>query len=509
MNYTQKSRWKLALIIGAFLIAGASLFYTNSLVQKVEKEERTKVQLWAEAIQKKARLVKYANYLFNQIGSDEKEKVKLWADAERKIADVNAPIGDLSFLLDVIKNNQTVPVIITDDKGSPILNLNRNLDDTVKTKSNDTAYLNSQIKIMKEQHYPIEISISKDRKNYLYYSDSKLFTELKVVLNDLVESFMKDVQTNASSVPVILTDSTQSNIVEFGNVDTLKMKDTVYRKDLIADMRRSNTPIEIELPDEGKRFIFYEESTLSKELRYYPYFELGIIGLFIMLAYYLFSSARRSEQNRVWVGLAKETAHQLGTPLTSLMAWVDYLKSKNVELTDEMEKDVKRLETITSRFSKIGSAPQLEPFDLVDELEETKEYIRRRSSEKVKFTLNVAPGTDTVAMLNPPLFSWVIENLFRNAIDAMGGVGAITLDVSRQSDAVVVDITDTGKGIPKSKYKTVFEPGYTTKDRGWGLGLSLCKRIIEDYHGGKIFVKGSELNKGTTFRIVLKAMSKA
>jgi len=507
MNYTQKSRWKFVLIIGAFLIAGASLFYTNGLVHKIEKEERNKVQLWAEAIQKKATLVREANYLFNQIGSDEEEKVKLWADAEKKIADVNDPVGDFSFLLDVIKNNHTVPVIMVDDKGKPTSN--RNLFDSLKASANDTAYLNSQVRMMREQHDPIEIDIAKNRKSYLYYSDSKLFTELKVVLDTLVASFMKDVQTNASSVPVILTDSTQTKIMKFGNVDSLKMKDTVYLKAEISDMRQSNPPIEIELPDEGKQFIFYEESSLSKELRYYPYFELGIISLFIMLAYYLFNSARKSEQNRVWVGLAKETAHQLGTPLTSLMAWVDYLKSKNVELTDEMEKDVKRLETITSRFSKIGSAPQLEAFDVVDELNETMDYIRTRSSQKVKFTLNVPGGLDTVALLNPPLFSWVIENLFRNAIDAMGGEGAITMDVSRQTNTIIVDITDTGKGIPKAKYKTVFEPGYTTKSRGWGLGLSLCKRIIDDYHGGKIFVKGSEINKGTTFRIVLKAASKA
>jgi two-component system, sporulation sensor kinase D len=503
MNYTQKSRWKFLLIIGAFLIAGASLFYTNRLVQKLEKEERNKVQLWAEAIQKKARLVKYANNLFNQIGSDERQKVELWANATKKILDVNATQEDFSFLLDVIKNNRTVPVIIVDDKGKP--GSNRNLPDSLKAKANDTAYLSSEVKMMREQHAPIEINISKNKKNHLYYSDSKLFTDLKVVLNDLVESFMKDVQTNSSSVPVILTDSTQTKIMQYGNVDTLRIKDSIYRNALIADMRQSNLPIEIELPDEGKQFIFYEESSLSKQLRYYPYFELGIIGLFIMLGYFLFNSSRKSEQNRVWVGLAKETAHQLGTPLTSLMAWVEYFKSKNIELTDEMEKDVKRLETITSRFSKIGSTPQLEPYDVMDELEETKDYIRTRSSEKVKFTLHVAHDIDTVALLNPPLFSWVIENLFRNAIDAMSGEGAISIEVSRQANTIIIDITDTGKGIAKGKFKTVFEPGYTTKSRGWGLGLSLCKRIIEDYHGGKILVKNSEINKGTTFRIVLKA----
>lgn len=494
------------LIAGAFLIAGVSLLYTNRLVHKLEKEERNKVQLWAEAIQNKARLVKYANYLFNQIGSDERQKVQLWANATKRLTDVNAQGDELNFLLDVIKNNRTVPVILVDEDGKPVSS--RNLFDSVKAINNDTAYLRSQIKLMAEEHAPIEINIYKNKKNYLYYADSKLFTELRVVLNDLVESFMKDVQTNSSSVPVILTDSTQTKIMEYGNVDTLKMKNPAYRQELIEDMRQNNAPIEIELPDEGKQFIFYEASSLSRELRYYPYFELGIISLFIMLAYYLFSSARKSEQNRVWVGMAKETAHQLGTPLTSLMAWVDYLKSKNVEITVEMEKDVKRLETITSRFSKIGSSPQLEPFDIVNELEETMDYIKTRSSQKIKFALNVAPERDTVALLNPPLFSWVIENLFRNAIDAMSGQGAITMDVSRQANTIIVDITDTGKGIPKRKFKTVFEPGYTTKSRGWGLGLSLCKRIIEDYHGGKIFVKNSEINKGTTFRIVLKAPPK-
>jgi hypothetical protein len=314
MNYSQKSRWKLLLIIGAFLIAGASLFYTNNLVQKLEKDERNKVKLWAEAIQKKARLVKYANNLFSQIDTDQSQKVQLWAKAERKIADINAPLGDLSFLLEVIKNNRTVPVILADDKGNTLSALN--LPDSQKAKKRDTAYLNSQIKMMRELHTPIEINIGKNKKEYLYYSDSKLFTELTLVLNDLVRSFIKDVQSNASSVPVILTDSTETKVISSGNVDTLRIKDSVYRNAVIADMRQSNLPIEIELPDEGKQFIFYEESSLSKQLRYYPYFELGIIALFIMLGYFLFNSSRKSEQNRVWVGLAKETAHQLGTPLT-------------------------------------------------------------------------------------------------------------------------------------------------------------------------------------------------
>jgi len=224
----------------------------------------------------------------------------------------------------------------------------------------------------------------------------------------------------------------------------------------------------------------------------------------MVFSYFLFSTARRAEQNRVWIGMAKETAHQLGTPLSSLMAWVDYLKTKDFTNAEEMEKDVKRLEVITSRFSKIGSSPQLEMQDVSTVLEETMDYMRARTSQKVKFSIKVAENADTVAPLNAPLFSWVIENLCRNAIDAMSGEGALNVDITDQMQFLYIDISDTGKGIPKGKFKTIFEPGYTTKERGWGLGLSLCKRIIEEYHDGKIFVKSSEVNKGTTFRIVLK-----
>jgi hypothetical protein len=502
MNYTQKSRWKIFLAFVAFLIVGVSLWYSNMLVTKIQKEERNKLGLWAEAIQRKARLVKNDNILFNQIGADEREKVQLWADATKQLASSSVSNFDLSFIFKVIQNNKTVPVILTDDKNR-IISF-RNLD---STKQNDTNYVRATLAIMRAQHTPIEIAIYKTQKNYLNYEDSKLFTELKTTLNDMIQSFMSEVVTNSVSVPVILLDSSKTNILASGNMDSAKMHNPALRKQVIADMIQDNTPIVVELGDEGKNYIYYEESSLSKELKYFPYIELGIMGLFIFFSYFLFSTARRSEQNRVWIGLAKETAHQLGTPLSSLMAWVEYLKARNVENTEEMEKDVKRLETITSRFSKIGSAPQLEVQDVRAVLEETMDYVRARTTQKVKFNFSVAPKADTVAPINSPLFSWVIENLCRNAIDAMGGQGELTINVTDQMQYLYIDLTDTGKGIPKANFKTVFEPGFTTKARGWGLGLSLCKRIIEDYHGGKIFVKGSELNKGTTFRIVLNKRS--
>jgi len=500
MDYSQKNRWKLILVLFAAIIVGASLWYSNLLVHKMENEERIKIRLWAETIQKKARLVNYANNLFNEIGADERKKVQLWADATKLLASPNVSITDLSFIFELVRNNENIPVILTDNNDRIVSS--RNLPDSAK--QNDSNYMHSQLALMRKQHPPIEIYIYKNQKNYLYYEDSKLFSELKGVLNDLSESFYSEVVKNLASVPVILTDSTQSNVIASGSVDSAIIHNPLRLKTVMANMAQSNAPIVIELGGGGKQYIFYEESTLSKELRYFPFLVFGIMSLFILFSYTLFSTARRVEQNRVWVGLAKETAHQLGTPLSSLMAWVEYLRAKESNIADELEKDVKRLETITNRFSKIGSSPQLEAQDVSAVINESIDYFRVRTSQKVKFHYEVAPETDIVVPINAPLFSWVIENLFRNAIDAMSGEGSLTVEVSGQPEVLVIDISDTGKGIPKSNFKTVFEPGFTTKARGWGLGLSLCKRIIENYHGGKIFVKNSEINKGTTFRITLK-----
>jgi len=324
-------------------------------------------------------------------------------------------------------------------------------------------------------------------------------------MDDLIKSFISEVAVNSASVPVIVTDSSKQNLIAAGNIDTLKIKDKKYLQTTIEAMASQNQPIEVEFGDGSKSYIFYQQSTLLTQLTYYPYVMFAIIGLFLLVAYLLFSTSRRVEQNQVWVGMAKETAHQLGTPLSSLIAWLEYLKSKGLdaETSSEIEKDVKRLETITERFSKIGSVPALDYVDLIEVLKDSINYMKLRTSKNVAFTINAGDNEEVMAQLNIPLFEWVIENLIRNAVDAMNGQGAINITLSDQTQFVYIDVTDTGKGIPKSKYKTVFEPGYTTKQRGWGLGLSLTKRIIENYHSGKIFVKHSETGKGTTFRIVL------
>jgi signal transduction histidine kinase len=243
-----------------------------------------------------------------------------------------------------------------------------------------------------------------------------------------------------------------------------------------------------------------------KQLYYFPYIQLGVIVIFLFISFFAFSSTKNAEQNRVWVGLSKETAHQLGTPISSLLAWVDLLKARYTEdkLIHEMSKDVNRLRIIAERFSKIGSAPDLNLVSLNDALSNAVQYINNRSSQKVAIECHFNDENPIFVHLNVPLFEWVVENLCKNAIDAMDGVGRIDLFVNHKDNDIVIDVQDTGKGIERNKYKTIFSPGFTTKKRGWGLGLSLAKRIIESYHDGKIYVKQSEIGKGTTFRIELK-----
>ena len=504
--YSKKQRWKLTLLITAILIVLASLWYTNVLVKKIAGEEREKVKLWAGAIQKKAKLVNYTNELFNKIKNEERKRMEIWAEAAKMLATTDR---DFDFYLKIVGSNTTIPVILTDEKNNinSCSNIDSvNCDDLRSLSEKEEERLAHELNLMRQSQQPIEIAYYKNRKNYLYYKDSNLFSELKVVLDDLIKSFISEVVINSASVPVIYTDSTQNNIIAYGNIDSTKINDKEYIKKTIAEMASQNAPIEVELGEGKKNYIFYQESFLLTQLKYYPYIQFGIIGLFLIVAYTLFSTARKSEQNQVWLGMAKEAAHQLGTPLSSLIAWTELLKSKgiDVEITSEIEKDITRLETITERFSKIGSVPALKKTNIIEVLQNSIDYLKPRVSDKVKFILK-SNGTNGIYVpLNVPLFEWVIENIFKNAIDAMDGDGSIEVSVTDQTQFIYIDITDTGKDIPKLKLKTVFEPGFTTKKRGWGLGLSLSKRIIENYHSGKIFVKRSEIDRGTTFRIVLK-----
>lgn len=380
--FKQYIGWRFVLATIAVLIIGTTIWFVSNLSRKIQEEERKKVATWVEA-----------NRELLQTDSD----------------------MNLNLAVDIVTNNTTIPLILTDEAGK-ILD-SRNLDSARVTR--EPYYLEEQLKTFKKQHPPfiMEVDARQNLYNYIYYGDSLIL----------------------------------------------------------------------------------------RQIRYYPYIQLIVVALFIGLALFALSSTNRATQNQVWVGLAKETAHQLGTPLSSMEAWLEILKDNesNATIVSELSKDVDRLKLITERFSKIGSVPQLEEVDIVAQVNNMVAYIRKRAPQKVTLT-SYCQEEELTAMISPPLFDWVVENLLKNALDAMEGKGRIDVSIENHPTYVTIDIADTGKGIPKMNFEKVFKPGFSTKKRGWGLGLSLARRIIEEYHRGRLYVKSSELNKGTVFRILLR-----
>ncbi len=306
-----------------------------------------------------------------------------------------------------------------------------------------------------------------------------------------------------TNIPLILADN-KGNILEYFNLDSIKALNNDYLLDQLEIMKAQNEPIEISFLKDGKQYVYYRNSDLLNNLTYYPLTLILILALFLAVIYMMFTSSKVAEQNKLWTGMAKETAHQIGTPLSSLLGWIAILKMENVDdkYVDEIEKDVHRLNTIANRFSKIGSLPELKKLDVVSVTKKAYEYLEARSSKQISFSF-VVKEKMLYSNLNEELYGWVIENLIKNGIDAMLGKGDLVVEITSDSKKIIINISDSGKGMAKSQFKKIFKPGFTTKKRGWGLGLSLSKRIIQDYHNGKIFVKKSEINKGTTFQILL------
>ena len=317
-------------------------------------------------------------------------------------------------------------------------------------------------------------------------------------------NFLLGIIEGNTTIPVIMTDE-NDRMLQHRNIKVPKSNEESFFNKKIANLKEVRPPIVVKLDADTRQFIYYDESSLLKRLHIFPFVQLGIIIVFLIIVILVFSSTKKAEQNQVWVGLSKETAHQLGTPISSLLAWTELLKLRHEDdkLINDMEKDVRRLSIIAERFSKIGSKPDLKKTDLTEAMNNAVSYMKNRSSNKVNITLHY-PENELIAVpLNVPLFEWVIENLCKNAIDAMNGSGKIDISVKKNATAVFIDVKDSGKGMDRNMYKAIFTPGFTTKERGWGLGLSLAKRIIEEYHRGKIFVKQSELGIGTIFRIIL------
>lgn len=349
-----------------------------------------------------------------------------------------------------------------------------------------------------------------EKKKIEIWAEATRLLTMSDIDDNMVNNLILKIIEGNTTIPVIITD--ESRQVSEANTRNIKTpphgKEEQYYAKLIDRYTEKRPPIVLSVLDENL-YVYYDDSLLLKRLYYFPYVQLSIIIVFMLVALTALGSTKKAEQNQVWVGLSKETAHQLGTPISSLLAWSELLKTKYPDdsLLVEMDKDINRLRIIAERFSKIGSIPDLQPVDLCKTLRNAVQYVAKRSSKKVQINCHFTDDNPVIVNLNTPLFEWVIENLCKNAIDAMDGEGSIDLDVTAKDNEAIIDIRDTGKGMEKKQFKAIFTPGYTTKKRGWGLGLSLAKRIIEEYHNGKIFVKQSELNKGTVFRIILKKES--
>lgn len=327
------------------------------------------------------------------------------------------------------------------------------------------------------------------------------------------EDIRKTLQS--ATIPIIVVND-KGQVTNFRNLDSTRLYinnnkneiDSVFLKRQLWLMKLFHSPIPVKIEENKFHHIYYKEQQAITLLRFFPYIQLVLIALFLGISYFAFNTSRISDQNKVWVGMAKETAHQIGTPLSSMMAWIEYLKTTNEPPTenilDELSKDVKRLEIITERFSKIGSTPELKMYNIYETISESIDYLKSRISDKVRITIDPESDHDAHAEINKNLFSWVIENLVKNAVDAMNGKGQVHFVIWEGKMYVYIEVKDTGKGMPHSNFNLVFKPGFTTKKRGWGLGLSLSKRIIENYHNGEIIVKDSEIGRGTTFRIRLK-----
>jgi len=348
-----------------------------------------------------------------------------------------------------------------------------------------------------------KISLEERKKIELW---AQAYKEIQQVdLNQEISLVVFNMIYENKTIPVILLDN-ENKIIGHSNLDTTKVDNEEYLQKQLEIMKSQHEPIEIDYYQGQQNYIYYKDSFLLTQLFYYPFIQFGVIFLFITVSFYAFRNARKAEENQLWVGMTKETAHQLGTPISSLIAWIEILKlnEEDANLVNEVEKDVKRLETITERFSKIGSTPQLIPTNIIEVLKNSISYLKLRTSSKITYNLNFYEYQEIIIPINVSLIEWVIENLCKNAIDAMTVSGSITITLENTNQQFAIDVQDTGKGIPKRNFKKVFHPGYTTKKRGWGLGLSLAKRIIEVYHQGKIFVKYSEPGRGTIFRIILK-----
>ncbi|MBR3783145.1 MAG: HAMP domain-containing histidine kinase [Bacteroidales bacterium] len=486
-----KQRLKLIVLTLTIGMALLALWQVQRVADQVRQSEEAKVRLWASAIGQRNQMAATTAHFFQQATLDEHRKMRLYTDILQSFNDPDLST-DLKFSLayvNYIVDSSHTPIIITKSR------------DSVITVPQELAGQKLEGSLLEEytQNPPFKYRIW-GMPMTLYYKESEYYTQLREVLNSYSLSFLTDITQNSVLVPVVIVDSSRTTVLAHGNIDSAEVTHLDLEKGFNSE------PIEITLPDGHAAYVYYSSTPLLRSLRWMPLFYFFIAIVLLVVSYNLFRTARTAEQNRIWVGLAKETAHQLGTPLSSLGGWVEYLRGK--EFTDqyagEVEKDLRRLDTITHRFSKIGSVPELKDEDVHEATVAAVEYLQSRAPRRVKFNVTFPEGEPFVAPLNGYLFQWVVENLCKNAIDATEGEGVISIVASQDARRIYIDISDNGKGMSPSVQKRIFDSGFTTKSRGWGLGLPLAKRIVNQYHRGRLYLKYSVPGQGSCFRIELK-----
>jgi K+-sensing histidine kinase KdpD len=515
--YSNKQRWKIFLFIGALILFVVSLYVSNLLVSDLSNRERERAKEWAEAIKKKLELIKLTNNTFTKLRDREKQEVNTWVDATKSLflspLDADASI---QLAYSIINQNKDIPVIVLDDKSKVSNWKNTPIDTADINRLYPTRSTIEKTKILEDTLQKIALQWKAQGRFFnaevfegfvmtCAFNDSKELIKLEHERDSIIQSFNKELIENQDQIPVLVIESKTGKVI--GDNLKLSKMDSENRMAFIDAFKQKNAPINLDFKDGTRNLIYYDESAELKKIQWYPYIQFFIIGIFVFTAYLVFSTFRKAEQNQVWAGMAKETAHQLGTPLSSLMAWVQYLESQNIDpmVTTEMQKDVDRLETITDRFSKIGSGAKMENKDLVITIGNILDYLRSRISDKVTIDYKILNEEPIFLNHNSSLIEFVIENICKNGVDAMEGKGKLEVRVERIQKWIHIDISDTGKGMTKAQFNKIFKPGFSTKTRGWGLGLTLAQRIIKNYHQGKIIVLQSEVGKGTTFRISLPA----
>lgn len=485
-------------------LAAVSIFYANKIADSIQKQEQAQVILWAKAIEERAKILKLSNEIFLKLAEEERKKVEITSKATQLLANENHDENTTSLFLNIITLNNQIPLIQTDENFviTDFKNIEKNMQrGIILDKSKYPDFF---------KYKPIEITFS-DKKNYIFYKESIIYQNISTVIDQSSDQFIDEITNNTSLLPIVLMDKNKK-LIQSSNIPEDVKTDKKKFDDYVQVLTSSQEPIVLDIEPRNTKYLYYQSSNLASFIKWFPIVLYSVLAAILFLAFAAIRNVRKYEKNQIWVGMSKETAHQLGTPISSLSAWLEVLNDNEAlpeaqrNVVSEMKKDVSRLSLIADRFSKIGSKPKLDKINLQEILNVCFEYLKKRGSKKVHFELKEIPSNLNVE-INRQLFEWVIENLVKNAFDSIHHEGEITIQTTSTNNLIYIDVRDSGKGIAPQDIENIFEPGFTTKKRGWGLGLSLCKRIVVEYFNGKIYVLSSKINLGTVIRVELPVKS--